>query len=57
MGTCTTCCKAFCKHGNVFLSMQNLARLAEQRFQGIETEVKMAECNAVQDMDIVAAEC
>jgi len=26
-----TCCEAFCKHGNVFLSMQNSARLAERR--------------------------
>ena len=31
-----TCCEAFCKHGNVFLSMQNLAQLAEQRPQGKE---------------------
>ena len=36
--------------------MQNLARLTEQRPQG-KNEVKMAERNAVQDMDIVATEC
>jgi len=52
-----TCCEAFCKHGNVFLYMQNLARLAKQRPQGKKNEVKMAERNAVQDMDIVATEC
>ena len=28
-----TCCEACCKHGNVFLTMQNLAQLAEQRLQ------------------------
>ena len=37
--------------------MQNLARLAEQRPLGKENEVKMAELNAVQDMNILATEC
>jgi len=31
-----TCCEAFCKHRNVFLSMQQFARLAKQRPQGKE---------------------
>jgi len=38
-----TCCEAFCKHGNVFLSMQNLARLAEERPQGKEQEAQLSQ--------------